>query len=722
MELQSLDRAVEAVRRLLCAEACLLLSPKDEDRSYRLVAASGLRPEDGERLVELVSSGSGLGQASTSWSLHPLRNGRSHSEWQLLTSPGQVLPEAVDDPLRAVVLGYLAAVVESYESGVVARRGYESIIEIGSQIQADVGLDSVLKFIVEQARSLLGTELSWLGLIDDSGKWLRIKVASGNRTAAFARMAVPVTVGVGGQALTLRRTLVVEDYPHLVHRTTTAARRAVLAEGVVSLVCAPLLRGTKALGVLYVGARKPSRFSAGDASLLTTLATQASIAIDNARLVGDLKRALEESNRLNALLEAKNRVLEHSETIHRQLTDAMLAGARADQLGDVLAQLVGRQLVIRQSICPPFVSTHFPRHCKDSTHNSKSPAHLDSREQEGSPDRSEAIEVPILAGRVHLGEIVVAGSSRPLGDLRRRALEHGATVLALELLKQREIQGIEERLQGDLLSALLEGAGPPPSALAQRALRFGFDVSQPHYIVVLETAAVSSDSGLDPWHPSSLLKRISGPKVLALARGGRIILAVRALEESAIRQIAEKMLNGLPEPAWAGVSGATGPDRDYRQAYSEALACLRLARACRDTGTAPKRVVTYQQLGAMRFLLDANGLDHARQVIDEWLGPLIAYDRSRRSQLLRTLRAYVEADGHYPTVASRCFIHVSTLKYRLGVIRKVLGRPLSDPELRFGLWVAFRLMDILEARTEEMATALPADTHVPAEVPMPRHR
>jgi DNA-binding PucR family transcriptional regulator len=102
----------------------------------------------------------------------------------------------------------------------------------------------------------------------------------------------------------------------------------------------------------------------------------------------------------------------------------------------------------------------------------------------------------------------------------------------------------------------------------------------------------------------------------------------------------------------------------------------------------------------MRFLLDGGSVEYTADVIDEWLGPLLEHDRARHGRFVPTLRAYLDADGHHPTAAAACHVHVSTLKYRLGVIRRVLGRPLWDPDVRFGLRVAFRLLDILQPRAK----------------------
>jgi DNA-binding PucR family transcriptional regulator len=119
------------------------------------------------------------------------------------------------------------------------------------------------------------------------------------------------------------------------------------------------------------------------------------------------------------------------------------------------------------------------------------------------------------------------------------------------------------------------------------------------------------------------------------------------------------------------------------------------------------RSLRFEQVGSLRFLLDAPDSQHAVGLVTEELGRFIRHDDVARTPLLPTLRAYVEADGHHPTVAARCFIHVSTLKYRIGRINALLDEPLSSSETRFRLRLAFRVWDLL--------TALGVDVDVPDE-------
>jgi PucR C-terminal helix-turn-helix domain len=67
----------------------------------------------------------------------------------------------------------------------------------------------------------------------------------------------------------------------------------------------------------------------------------------------------------------------------------------------------------------------------------------------------------------------------------------------------------------------------------------------------------------------------------------------------------------------------------------------------------------------------------------------LAGDRSGR--LTETLRAWLDAQGHHPTVAAELHIHPQTVRYRLARLRERLGEALDDPDKRFALQVALRV-------------------------------
>ena len=58
------------------------------------------------------------------------------------------------------------------------------------------------------------------------------------------------------------------------------------------------------------------------------------------------------------------------------------------------------------------------------------------------------------------------------------------------------------------------------------------------------------------------------------------------------------------------------------------------------------------------------------------LGPLLEHDRAHRTDLVRTLAAYLECSGSWSRCAARMHLHVNTLRYRIEKIEALTGRDL----------------------------------------------
>ncbi|KPI05273.1 transcriptional regulator, PucR family [Actinobacteria bacterium OK074] len=77
---------------------------------------------------------------------------------------------------------------------------------------------------------------------------------------------------------------------------------------------------------------------------------------------------------------------------------------------------------------------------------------------------------------------------------------------------------------------------------------------------------------------------------------------------------------------------------------------------------------------------------------DRLLGPLLAYDASRGSQLRRTLASFLETCGSWQRSAEELHVHVNTLRYRVQRIEELTGRDLSSMRDRTDLYLALELL------------------------------
>jgi sugar diacid utilization regulator len=316
--------------------------------------------------------------------------------------------------------------------------------------------------------------------------------------------------------------------------------------------------------------------------------------------------------------------------------------------------------------------------------------------------------LPIVVAEEDLGWVALEdGAPAPPGWLE--LLEHMASLIGLELVRDRAAFEAEWELRGDLLDELLREETPSASAI-RRAEQLDVDLQLMRRVVVLEPAGREVIEPLVRLVRRALRDIDAASRAIAGLHGPRVAVALPGdIDPSTL----VARLRQLDRTASAWLRAGTAVTRtSLRAAAREAEVALGMAKA--GDGH-PQRLVRYEEFGPLRFMLDVRDTSQMVEVVEQYLGDLAAHDRLKRSDLLTTLEVFLEAGGHHKSTAERCHIHGSTVKYRLGLIREIVGRPLSDPEVRFELGIAFAVRKVLStigvqtlARRDDSSNATPA--------------
>jgi purine catabolism regulator len=72
------------------------------------------------------------------------------------------------------------------------------------------------------------------------------------------------------------------------------------------------------------------------------------------------------------------------------------------------------------------------------------------------------------------------------------------------------------------------------------------------------------------------------------------------------------------------------------------------------------------------------------------LGQLLDYDEAHRSDLVATLRTFLEENRSWQRTSTRLHVHKQTLVYRVSRIETLTGRSLSDTGDVAELWLALQ--------------------------------
>jgi DNA-binding PucR family transcriptional regulator len=137
--------------------------------------------------------------------------------------------------------------------------------------------------------------------------------------------------------------------------------------------------------------------------------------------------------------------------------------------------------------------------------------------------------------------------------------------------------------------------------------------------------------------------------------------------------------------AQALVAEAPAPLTDLSEAVAALDALWRLGPRTEETP-----LLHADQFALDRLLAGVADRRAGRMLVDELLGPLLAWDADHGGDLARVLEAALDFPRH-DHAASRCFMHRNTFRHRLRGATAILGRDLEDPDIRLAVHVALKL-------------------------------
>lgn len=439
---------------------------------------------------------------------------------------------------------------------------------------------------------------------------------------------------------------------------------------------------SEALGYLVVAADvEPSE---SGQFLLRSLAQQTGAALANRRQhAADVVNAadmVEANARLRSTVDALRRSMD----IHSRLTEVAVCGEGPDGIARTVHELTGLSVAIEDrhgNLCAwmgPGCPDPYPKEAPATRERLLSRA-LRSAGPLRVPGRAIALAHP--QGDV-LGVIALIDPDGVADDAALTALEHAATILAMELARLRTAAESELRLCRDLVESVLTGGDEQASTVNAAAL--GYDLARPHRVVVLEGAGRNRDADAFFQAVRSAAAQERAGSLLATRGSQIVLLATAQVDGERLRAAVLRELGG--GRVRLGIGEVCAQVEDFPRSYRQAGLALSLPAGA-EWGD---RAVRFDDLGVYRLFSGMEDLGEVERFAQTWLGALIEYDNARGSDLVRTLTMYLSHGGSYETTAEALIVHRNTLKYRLQRIRQITGLDLGDAETCFNLQLATR--------------------------------
>jgi purine catabolism regulator len=304
--------------------------------------------------------------------------------------------------------------------------------------------------------------------------------------------------------------------------------------------------------------------------------------------------------------------------------------------------------------------------------------------------RGRALAHPVSPrGRAAEAWLVVVRRSGDLGDFERLCVQQAAVVVALELMRGRVARETERRLAGEVLASALSGRLDPvdlrdrlaPFGVGEQAAVLVFDVPDPAAAEATLAEHLAADGSASLVAPHAAGRKELLCAVVDARNGDAIEIAVGA-------RTALESAHGRARAA----ASRTAPTERIRNSFHEARCALEATGFA--NGQAPD-VASHRDLGAFTLLLSVQDGEALRLYCDSVLGPIEESDERYAAELLRSLEAFIERNGHWERAAGDCYCHRHTLRYRIRRVEELTGRDLSRANDRVEMWLALRAKELI---------------------------
>jgi len=479
-----------------------------------------------------------------------------------------------------------------------------------------------------------------------------------------------------------------------------------------NLLGVPLKASGKLIGALLTANKDGSdSFTQDDEELLMILGSQLGIALENSRLYEiideKLQNKVDELEQVNEILLEKHTILAKSLEIHKQLTEVALSDQGIKAICITLSNFLGSPVRVEDQnfeviattmdkLTQPYLTG------SDLLENEIYADYLkiileEKRSVEIAVD-ANTIQyfVPIVGRKQVRGLITTPLINNTLKRLDQAALEQGATIIALEMLKQKAAVEQRRRLRENFVEQVLDRDYESEEWVHHRTIELGFDLKDFYQVVIVDIEPGEKDrSRPELFHEIRELCEEFSTSSIFISKNSRIFILVTLSSKKdgyETKELCLLLKDRLDQMIgngtwWIALGTKFNKLSECALSYGKAVTTMDVMKALK----LKNKIVANDNLGIFS-LLEINPKRFA-EFTKRTLGPLLDYDRKHKTELVDTLNLYYKFNGNVLKAARQGYLNPSTMKYRLRRIQDLTKFDLKDSEVNLQLQLAIRLIN-----------------------------
>lgn len=160
-----------------------------------------------------------------------------------------------------------------------------ALLEISKAIASGLYLEDVLRLIVTVTANIMNSKICSLWILDEKDRRLKLKATQSISEEYLKERSLGLGEGVVGHVAVRNQPMAIPD---VLNEPLYKEKELAKKEGLVSMLSVPMCIKDRVIGVINCYTSFPHSFSKSEREILTTVANQAAICIDNSGLMGTL--------------------------------------------------------------------------------------------------------------------------------------------------------------------------------------------------------------------------------------------------------------------------------------------------------------------------------------------------------------------------------------------------------------------------------------------------
>ena len=252
------------------------------------------------------------------------------------------------------------------------------------------------------------------------------------------------------------------------------------------------------------------------------------------------------------------------------------------------------------------------------------------------------------------------------------------------------IQAERQRFRSQYLDDLISGRLPEFDKASKKARELGWELPKDAAVWVMMSCGPSVEEQEVLYTITEFFAQRSLSSLINAIYDNNFVLLVPGDIGSSARLLHE--FSGEIKKNLQGAEFNLGIGRNYP--CSDILKSYREAAYAAKVGpltAKPGNVFKFRNMGYLRLLNAPGAWEELTRYTDDYLTPLMTYDRENGSDLVLTLYLFLHTGYNYRATGKALFLHPNSIRYRMQLIEKIINVKLKSEEERFNLTIAIKL-------------------------------